>query len=110
MAKRRTKGQTPQWPKEGQKDRQLNGQKKDKRTNTSMAKRRTKGQTPQWPKEEGQKDNQRSTKHHIVTRIPIKKTGVNFPLSFLQLSKRVSRNITIPGFLEATSINRDFKF
>jgi hypothetical protein len=67
-------------------------------------------QTPQWPKEEGQKDNQRSTKHHIVTRIPIKKTGVNFPLSFLQLSKRVSRNITIPGFLEATSINRDFKF
>jgi hypothetical protein len=52
-----TKGQTPQWPKEGQKDRQLNGQKKDKRTNTSMAKRRTKGQTTQWPKE-GQKDKQ----------------------------------------------------
>jgi hypothetical protein len=46
MAKRRrTKGQTTQWPKEGQKDKHLNGQKKDKRTNTSMAKRRrTKGQ------------------------------------------------------------------
>jgi hypothetical protein len=56
MAKRRTKGQTPQWPKEGQKDKHLNGEKKkDKRTNNSMAKRRTKGQTPQWPKE-GQKD------------------------------------------------------
>jgi hypothetical protein len=56
MAKRRTKGQTPQWPKEeGQKDKHLNGQKKDKRTDNSMAKRRTKGQTPQWPKE-GQKD------------------------------------------------------
>jgi hypothetical protein len=44
MAKRRTKGQTPQWPKEGQRDKHLNGQKKDKRTNTSMAKRRTKEQ------------------------------------------------------------------
>jgi hypothetical protein len=56
MARRRTKGQTTQWPKEGQKDKHLNGQKKDKRTNNSMAKRRTKGQTTQWPKEEGQKD------------------------------------------------------
>jgi hypothetical protein len=51
MAKRkRTKGQTIQWPKEkGQKDRQHNGQKKkDKRTDNTMAKRkRTKGQTTQ---------------------------------------------------------------
>jgi hypothetical protein len=46
--RKRTKGQTTQWPKEkGQKDRQHNGQKKkDKRTDSTMAKRkRTKGQT-----------------------------------------------------------------
>ena len=65
MAKRkRTKGQTIQWPKEkGQKDRQHNGQKKkDKRTDNTMAKRkRTKGQTTQWPKEKGQKDRQHNS-------------------------------------------------
>jgi hypothetical protein len=49
-----------QWPKEG-KDRQCNGQKKE-RTDNAMAKRR-KGQTIQWPKEKKKKE--RSTKHYI---------------------------------------------
>ena len=43
MAKRkRTKGQTTQWPKEkGQKDKQHNGQKKkDKRTDSTIVKRK----------------------------------------------------------------------
>jgi hypothetical protein len=35
MAKRRTKGQTPQWPKEGQKDKHLNGEKKKDKTQLS---------------------------------------------------------------------------
>jgi hypothetical protein len=46
MAKRKREGQTTQWPREKEKDRQHNGQKID----NTMAKR----QTPQWPKEKVQ--------------------------------------------------------
>jgi hypothetical protein len=71
MAERkRTKGQTIQWPKEKeqiqwptekeQNDIQYNGRKKkNKRTYNTMAERkRTKGHTIQWPKEKEQKDKQ----------------------------------------------------
>ena len=47
--RKRTKGQTTQWPIE----------KGQKRTDNAMANRkRTKGQTTQWPIEKGQKDRQ----------------------------------------------------
>jgi hypothetical protein len=56
-SKRRAKGQTMQRPKEEQRDKQCNVQKKSKRTNNATSKRRAKGQTMQRPKEE-QRDKQ----------------------------------------------------
>ena len=53
MKKRRTdntmikRGQTIQWPKEKEKDRQYNGQKKKRRTDNTMTKRKREGQTIQ---------------------------------------------------------------
>jgi hypothetical protein len=51
------KGQTMQRPKEEQKDKQCNVQKKNRGTNNATSKRRTEGQTMQRPKEE-QRDKQ----------------------------------------------------
>jgi hypothetical protein len=81
--RKRTKGQTTQWPK-----------KKGKRTNNTMAKekgqkdrqhnnqrKRAKGQTTQWPKKKGKRTNNdlqntiQKTKDR-ATRTPLK-TGVS---------------------------------
>jgi hypothetical protein len=80
MAKRKREGQTPQWSKEKEKDRQHNGQKKKRRTDNTMAKRKREGQTTQWPTEKGQKDNndlQNTTKKikDRATRTPLKTRG-----------------------------------
>jgi hypothetical protein len=51
MAKRKREGQTTQWPREKEKDRQHNGQEKKRRPDNTMAKRKREGQTTQWPRE-----------------------------------------------------------
>ena len=47
MIKRRREGQTIQWPKEKEKDRQCNDQRKKRRTDNTMIKRKREGQTIQ---------------------------------------------------------------
>jgi Flp pilus assembly protein TadB len=73
VLQRRTKGQTKQRPKEEQRDKQCNVQKKNKGTNNATSKRKTKGQTMQRPKEE-QKDKQ--------CNVQKKNKGTNNPLFF----------------------------
>jgi hypothetical protein len=53
MAKRKREGQTTQWPREKEKDRQHNGQEKKRRPDNAMAKR---------------KRTNRSTKHTYKTK------------------------------------------
>ena len=47
MIKRKREGQTMQWPKENEKDRQYNDQRKKRRTDNTMNKRKREGQTIQ---------------------------------------------------------------
>jgi hypothetical protein len=84
MAKRKREGQTPQWSKEKEKDRQHNGQKKKRRTDNTMVKRKREGQKTQWPKEKGQKDNNDSLnrKADCATRTP-RKPAVKNELLFM---------------------------
>jgi hypothetical protein len=65
---RKREGQTPQWSKEKEKDRQHNGQKKKRRTDNTMAKRKREGQTTQWSKEK-EKDRQHNGQKTIVLSV-----------------------------------------